>query len=568
MSRTAIAIDGLGKRYHLGESAPRSDTLYDTLAGALLSPLRRWRRLAGRGDAQEPFWALRELDLSVGEGEVLGVIGRNGAGKSTLLKVLSRITEPSEGRIVLRGRVASLLEVGTGFHPELTGRENVFLNGAILGMRQREIARQFDSIVEFAEIDRFLDTPVKRYSSGMYVRLAFAVAAHLDPDVLLVDEVLAVGDEAFRQRCLGKMRDVAGEGRTVLFVSHDMAAIARLCTTALWLGAGRRRAHGVVHEVVHGYLQEIRTGGHTLHEGRLSGPLRDVVRFHELRCLDEAGVQASVFSPTQTIRVRVRGESARALSRMDITLGVFCNGVRLASLHDAAAGTDLPAGSFCSEYLIRPGVLRPGSYQLAVGGRRGNGEWVWGEDIASLELAPFQGEEPLARDLGIERVRSGSTHPAGAGAAAGAPDVGAGRVRAARYRGPCGVGALPRRVVLAGVRGQRADAEAARHLRARAARGGRGDLRGVAGADRRRRRRGGLLRGGLRAARSWCAGGGLRGRSPRPGPACAELEGQRPGGGSPAAAGHLHRQRAARGSPHRARWLAGDGRGGRRGDPG
>ena len=231
-----IRTEGLGKKYVIGHQAERERyvTFRDVMAGAAKSVLQKVANVArGRRTAQdnstEEFWALRGVNFEVKRGEVIGIIGRNGAGKSTLLKILSRITEPTEGRVTLRGRVASLLEVGTGFHQELTGRENIFLNGAILGMAQSEIRRKFDEIVAFAEVEKFLDTPVKRYSSGMYVRLAFAVAAHLEPEILIVDEVLAVGDAEFQKRCLNKMGEVASGGRTVLFVSHNMNAIERLC---------------------------------------------------------------------------------------------------------------------------------------------------------------------------------------------------------------------------------------------------------------------------------------------------------------------------------------------------
>jgi len=228
--------------------------LRDVLADALSKPFRR--RNGAPATAREEFWALREVSFEVATGEVVGIIGRNGAGKSTLLKLLSRITEPTEGRIVLNGRVASLLEVGTGFHPELTGRENIFLNGAILGMSRAEIARKFDEIVVFAEVERFLDTPVKRYSSGMYVRLAFAVAAHLEPELLIVDEVLAVGDAEFQKKCLGKMREVSRGGRTVLFVSHNMAAIQTLCDRAIWLNRGAVQFDGAASAGVTAYLRD------------------------------------------------------------------------------------------------------------------------------------------------------------------------------------------------------------------------------------------------------------------------------------------------------------------------
>jgi lipopolysaccharide transport system ATP-binding protein len=232
MSNSIISVENLSKRYLIGRNVQKGDGLRHALEGALRAPLAMMNRNERRKNAKtEEFWAVRDLSLKVSKGEMLGIIGRNGAGKSTLLKLLSRITEPTTGRIRLRGRVASLLEVGTGFHPELTGRENIFLNGSILGMTRAEIKRRFDEIVAFAEIDKFLDTPVKRYSSGMYVRLAFAVAAHLEPEILIVDEVLAVGDAEFQKKCLGKMGDVSTkEGRTVILVSHQMPAIQNLCT--------------------------------------------------------------------------------------------------------------------------------------------------------------------------------------------------------------------------------------------------------------------------------------------------------------------------------------------------
>ena len=246
MSDSIIAVENLGKRYRIRHQRPGQSyvAFRDVLASTLTLPLR-WLRQDPPSPVVrlEDFWALKNVSFEVKQGEVLGIIGRNGAGKSTLLKVLSRIAEPTAGRVVLDGRVASLLEVGTGFHPELTGRENIFLNGAILGMSRAEIKRRFDEIVAFAEVEMFLDTPVKRYSSGMYVRLAFAVAAHLEPEILVVDEVLAVGDAQFQKKCLGRMSEVAAEGRTVLFVSHNMNAVESLCTTILCLESGGVKAH-------------------------------------------------------------------------------------------------------------------------------------------------------------------------------------------------------------------------------------------------------------------------------------------------------------------------------------
>jgi homopolymeric O-antigen transport system ATP-binding protein len=254
MSDVAISVKNLGKQYRIGGRRERHDTFTAALTAALASPFRRLRRIGKPVPAEQLFWALRNISFELSRGEVLGVIGRNGAGKSTLLKLLSRITEPTEGRMEIHGRLGSLLEVGTGFHPELTGRENIYLNGTILGMRRHEISRKFDEIVAFSGIETFLDTPVKRYSSGMYVRLAFAVAAHLEPEILVVDEVLAVGDVEFQKKCLGKMSEVAGEGRTVLFVSHNMAAVKNLCTQAMLLQDGKIVTRGDVESSVVAYL--------------------------------------------------------------------------------------------------------------------------------------------------------------------------------------------------------------------------------------------------------------------------------------------------------------------------
>jgi lipopolysaccharide transport system ATP-binding protein len=256
MGDTAIRIAGLGKRYRIGVARPGTDGLRQVVEAGV----RRFaRRLIGRTDprpALEDFWALRDVSFEVRRGECVGVIGRNGAGKSTLLKVLSRITDPTFGEVGLRGRVGSLLEVGTGFHPELTGRENIFLNGAVLGMGRREIAQKFDEIVAFSEVEKFLETPVKRYSSGMYTRLAFAVAAHLEPEILIVDEVLAVGDTQFQQKCLGKMGEVTRGGRTVLFVSHNMSAVRALCTSCCVLEGGRLVYRGDVATGIKEYLRD------------------------------------------------------------------------------------------------------------------------------------------------------------------------------------------------------------------------------------------------------------------------------------------------------------------------
>ena len=258
MNDIAIKVENLSKMYRIGEKQERYYTFGDTLTNIALAPFRRLRRMGKAPKPEEIIWALKDVSFEVKHGEVVGIIGRNGAGKTTLLKILSRITEPTEGQADIHGRIGSLLEVGTGFHPELTGRENIFLNGAILGMKKTEINRKFDEIVDFAEIEKFMDTPVKRYSSGMYVRLAFAVAAHLEPEILLVDEVLAVGDIGFQQKCLGKMENIAGGGRTVLFVSHNMGSIQQLCSRAILLDSGKVALVDSAYECVEAYKSRFR----------------------------------------------------------------------------------------------------------------------------------------------------------------------------------------------------------------------------------------------------------------------------------------------------------------------
>lgn len=299
-----IAVQGISKRYQLGANVRPQNNLREALSDLVRKPVRRLTGRAQRSGEDQTFWALRDVSFDVERGGVLGVIGRNGAGKSTLLKVLSRITEPTEGRIELHGRVASLLEVGTGFHPELTGRENVYLNGTILGMRRAEIARKFDQIVGFAGVERFVDTPVKRYSSGMYVRLAFAVAAHLEPEIMVVDEVLAVGDVEFQKKCLGKMSDVANEGRTVLFVSHNMAAVKAICDTAILLHKGELLEKGPVDQVIARYTREATAPAIETLEFPVAG---DRPQFVTLALapstIDHGGiieVDATLFSPVST----------------------------------------------------------------------------------------------------------------------------------------------------------------------------------------------------------------------------------------------------------------------------
>jgi lipopolysaccharide transport system ATP-binding protein len=298
---TAISVEGLSKRYRIGEL----QSAYGTLRDSLSASVRRLARLEHRPHYEE-IWALRDVSFDVPEGGVLGIIGRNGAGKSTLLKILTRITTPTEGRAEIRGHVGSLLEVGTGFHPELTGRENVFLNGSVLGMKRREIARKFPEIVEFAGVEAFIDTPVKRYSSGMSVRLAFAVAAHLEPEILLVDEVLAVGDAEFQRRCLGRMEDLSDSGRTVLFVSHQMQAVSQLCDRAIQLEKGEIVAEGSAGEVVARYLQSIGGSGSEIFWPDLeTAPGGKLVRLRSVRVVLEDGSSTDAVDVRRSVGIEI-----------------------------------------------------------------------------------------------------------------------------------------------------------------------------------------------------------------------------------------------------------------------
>ena len=305
-----ISVAGLGKRYYLSHQE-RHDTLRDSLTHGFRGLWRRFSAGGGATPEGEEFWALRDVSFDVHQGDVVGIIGRNGAGKSTLLKILSRITEPTTGRATIRGRVASLLEVGTGFHPELSGRENIFLNGAILGMSREEIRRKFDEIVAFAEVERFLDTQVKHYSSGMYVRLAFSVAAHLEPEILIVDEVLAVGDIQFQKKCLGKMQDVArDEGRTVLFVSHNLGALQALCRQAILLEGGRLVSHGPAQEQINLYSRSTSERTANGAAGRRAGPSLVIEGFQLPRTVASGG----------DVEFRLVLRSAQALQVRDVCL--------------------------------------------------------------------------------------------------------------------------------------------------------------------------------------------------------------------------------------------------------
>jgi lipopolysaccharide transport system ATP-binding protein len=327
MSNIAIRTENLSKRYQIAVRN-HHDTLRDQLMGGLKALFSRNGAAAEHNDT---FWALKDVSLEIKQGEVIGIIGRNGAGKSTLLKVLSRITEPTAGFADIHGRVGSLLEVGTGFHGELSGRENIYLNGAILGMKKAEIDRKFDEIVDFSGVERFMDTPVKRYSSGMYVRLAFAVAAHLEPEILIIDEVLAVGDAAFQKKCLAKVEDVAKGGRTVLFVSHNMAAIQGLCSKCFLLSNGQLVAEGTPQSVVEQYLSDASLNTPAPLEQRKDRRGSGEIRFSEVSILDAKGrnIDATLTGQDVDIAVAYRSRADKPISRLDVhitfytTLGQF-----------------------------------------------------------------------------------------------------------------------------------------------------------------------------------------------------------------------------------------------------
>lgn len=412
MSDIIIAVDNLSKRYLVGHhSAQFKD--YTTLRDVIARESRNFARKAvdfahGRqivqGDEIEEFWALRDVNFEVKRGEALGIIGRNGAGKSTLLKVLSRITEPTKGRIRIHGRVASLLEVGTGFHPELTGRENIYLNGAILGMTRAEIRRKFDEIVAFAEVERFLDTPVKRYSSGMYVRLAFAVAAHLESEIIILDEVLSVGDVDFQKKCLTKMRDViSNDGRTILFVSHNMAAIESMCDSAILMVDGRSVTHGQTPFVVQEYLRDVSRINAMPLDKRTDRVGSGDIRFLSVSLEGHHGSAVSAFrcGDQAILRLAIENRATSQLRNFHISLGIDDEmGQRVALLDTILVGADmsgLPRGQGAVRVVIPKMVLIPGRYQLTLYSTV-NGiiaDWIKNGAVFDVEAGNYYGTGQL-----------------------------------------------------------------------------------------------------------------------------------------------------------------------------
>ena len=385
----AITVEHLSKRYQLG--AMGGVSLNEELG-------RWWARVRGRPDPLakvgaaahhqgRDFWALRDVSFELKEGEVLGIVGSNGAGKSTLLKILSQVTAPTDGRVVVSGRIASLLEVGTGFHPDLSGRENIFLNGAILGMTKQEIRRKFDDIVEFAEIAEFVETPVKRYSSGMYVRLAFAVAAHLEPEILIVDEVLAVGDAAFQRKCLGKMGEVARGGRTVLFVSHNMGAVRTLCTSALALRSGAVVQQGDVNTVIGGYLQSTRVHHH---DGFIAR--NDALDFEltDIWLRDDRGHRVAAAQTGQPIEICLAIKTSRSFKAVDAGIGIhtLADDLRVCLFYSRLTGEPLQIGDGRTVLVCTvPKVpLLPGTYSVTVGLVAGPERLAFVERACELEV--------------------------------------------------------------------------------------------------------------------------------------------------------------------------------------
>lgn len=376
MSDIAIRAENIGKLYHIGMLARRNDTLRDTLVdfGSQMTARLKHSNTDKQGQAENAVWALRDVSFELRQGQVLGVIGKNGAGKSTLLKVLSRVTEPTTGSIEIRGRVGSLLEVGTGFHPELTGRENIYLNGAILGMKRTEIERKFDEIVAFSEVEQFIDTPVKRYSSGMYLRLAFAVAAHLEPEILVVDEVLAVGDAEFQRKCLGKMGDVAQQGRTVMFVSHNMSAILRLTQETIVMEKGRLVMRAPSAEAVDHYLSagHAKAGERTWKEDEIppsSAPFIPLA----LRLRDARGQVIDTVRSTEAVTIEMEYRLSSSIS--GLRLGFYLNTARAESVLTSfdtddpdmfEKYTNRPAGHYISRCILPADTLNQGRYSLGV----------------------------------------------------------------------------------------------------------------------------------------------------------------------------------------------------------
>jgi len=396
MGNVAVRVEGLGKQYRIGQRQAAYRTLRETITDVVKSPFRRAGQLLrgqayGAAGLQETIWALRDISFTVEHGEAIGIIGRNGAGKSTLLKILSRITEPTEGEVRLRGRVGALLEVGTGFHPELTGRENIYLNGAILGMRRQEIDRKFDEIVDFSGIEKFIDTPVKHFSSGMGLRLGFAVAAHLEPEILVVDEVLAVGDAEFQKKCMGKMSEVAHGGRTVLFVSHNMAAVQRLCSRTILLDDGRIERMGDTDEVVSSYLSGAALIASAVVELSPAAPGAPASA-KRLRFFTEDGRPQSTFRIGEKWHILLEFEVYHPVSQLMPAVGLVSNGIPIISLY--AIPQDMKPGCYKTLFVVDLPLTRC-TLRFAAGLTTHNHALHYVDDIGSVTISEIFADEQV-----------------------------------------------------------------------------------------------------------------------------------------------------------------------------
>jgi lipopolysaccharide transport system ATP-binding protein len=391
-----IKVEKLGKSYiirHQGQSGYVA--LRDVIADKVKDTFSKTKYLVTNTPvpkiaAKEEFWSLKDVSFEVNQSDRVGIIGRNGAGKSTLLKILSRITEPTLGRFSTKGRIASLLEVGTGFHPELTGRENIFLNGAVLGMHRAEIKKKFDEIVDFSEVEKFLDTPVKRYSSGMYVRLAFAVAAYLESEILVVDEVLAVGDLQFQKKCLGKMQDVSqSEGRTVLFVSHNMGTINQLCNKGILLKAGRISDMGSTGDIVRRYMKSGSTNGQ-IERSSVSGTLVPNITFSEIS-INGLHSNDIYISPSNELMIELTGVCNHDMDYFRTGITILKDGIKLFSSHNHPEPQPIKKGKFSAEFSIPKYILRPGDYSISIfghdnGNNRKGTEWIYGNEVLTFTI--------------------------------------------------------------------------------------------------------------------------------------------------------------------------------------
>ena len=412
MKNLAIQAENISKQYRLGQVG----------TGTLSHDLNRfWSKIRGKEDPylkigeandrslkgeSEYVWSLRDINFEIEQGDAVGIIGRNGAGKSTLLKLLSKVTQPTTGSFKVNGRIASLLEVGTGFNPEMTGRENIYLNGAILGMRRHEINRKLDEIIDFSGVERYIDTPVKRYSSGMYVRLAFAVAAHLESEILIVDEVLAVGDAEFQKKCLGKMGDVSKiEGRTVLFVSHNLGAIASICEKGLLLHQGNLAYNGEIQSVINKYSSMNINPVTSLENIKFQGPLSSSISILKILINNRNPFEYSIhLTPQQEINIELNIMSGSE-NPIRIIFSLYKDGVRLFSLHDVDE-YKFHKGIFLSRFLLPSSIIRPGVYTVAIGAHSLKEEWLWNDNVFSFEITEVYDDCNDRRDFGMVNMKS------------------------------------------------------------------------------------------------------------------------------------------------------------------